>query len=272
MQREQRVAGDGGVDRRPRERRDRGERGVAGALAPGRAAAHPQEVEAGEDPRLRAQQPRRAEQHEHRPAAAGARRLEHRRPHDERQVRDVDVAARGEEREVEAREQQQRGGDRADQRREGDPSRAGRPPTPATGTRRASSPPSTRSPPSPSSDSSAPTAIASGCSVGTAEALEERRLQVEHLAAPQQRVVGVVVRVGGEDEEPDEEAHAQHGEGDLGERVGAGTARAGRDRGVGPPRGERRCFHARGRPRSGGMAVAPGSNPGGRRPSSPFLR
>ena len=50
-------------------------------------------------------------------AAPRALGLERRRPDDERQVRDVDVAARGQEREVEARAQQ-RGGREADERRE----------------------------------------------------------------------------------------------------------------------------------------------------------
>ena len=89
----------------PDERADRRQRGVDDALAPRTSrAARPQPVQPGEQPRLRAQQPGRARAAPARRRAAARRaQLEHRRPDDEREVRDVDVAAGGEEREVEAR-------------------------------------------------------------------------------------------------------------------------------------------------------------------------
>jgi hypothetical protein len=59
---------------------------------------------------------------------------------------------------------------------------------------------------------------------GIAVALEDRLVQIEDLAAPQQRVVRVVVRVRRIDEEPDRESHAEQHEG--AERDGVGVHRA----------------------------------------------
>ena len=137
VQREQRVAGDHVVGRRPHDRADRRERGVAEALRPGRRPRHPQEVQAGEQPRLRAQQARAREQDPHRPAAPGALALEHRRPEDQRHVGHVDVPAGGEEGEVEAGEQQRRR-DHPDERREGELAEPVDPPHHAAGSTRTS--------------------------------------------------------------------------------------------------------------------------------------
>ena len=55
---------------------------------------------------------------------------------------------------------------------------------------------------------------------GDAEALERGCLEVEHLAPPQQRVVGVVVGIGGVDEEAHQAADAEQREGGLREAIG----------------------------------------------------
>ena len=102
------------------ERPAGGERGEDEALPPGRLPGHPDQYIAARNHASGRSMPGEREQDQHRHAAPRARGLERRRPHHERHVRDVDVAARGQERVVEAR-QQQRGGDRADQRRGGDP-------------------------------------------------------------------------------------------------------------------------------------------------------
>ena len=57
-----------------------------------------------------------------------------------------------------------------------------------------------------------------------AEALEHRRRAVEHLAAPQQRVVGVVVGVRRIEEEADGDGHAEHAEDHRGDRAAAQNA------------------------------------------------
>ena len=89
-------------------------------LAASSRPGQPEPVEAGQHPRLRPQQAGERQQHQHERAAARPLGLQHAGPHHQRHVGDVDVAAGGEEGEVEARQQQRRG-DRADQRREGDP-------------------------------------------------------------------------------------------------------------------------------------------------------
>ena len=214
MQREQRVAGDRGVDGRPH---------AAARSPPARRSAHarpsvaPTLIHRKYRPaRIHASgrsRPAGAEQREHGPAAPRARRLHHRRPHDERHVGHVDVAARGEEREVEARQQQQRG-DRADQRRERDPAEAVDPPhQPQVGGERHRHPDAVAD--LPQQRQQRARRDRQRVLGGDAEALEERGLRVEHLAAPQQRVVRVVVRVRGIDQEADEEARAEHAEGDL---------------------------------------------------------
>jgi hypothetical protein len=75
-----------------------------------------------------------------------------------------------------------------------------------------------------------------------AEALEPGLREVEDLLPPQERVVRVVVGVGGVDEEPHREAEAEHAERDAGDRVGVERADA-RERG---PPGEGQAFHERG--------------------------
>ena len=127
-QRVQRVAGDDEVGAGPDDRADRGERGVAATRS--RPASPASATHSQYRPAISHASGRSsagdAEQ-ERRPAVPrrGAARLEHRRPDDERHVGDVDVAARGVEREVEARADQ-RAGDEADERRERLARRAGR--------------------------------------------------------------------------------------------------------------------------------------------------
>ncbi len=87
------------------------------AFPPGGLREEPQPVEAAQHPRLRAQQARERQQEQDRPAAPGSLGLQDAGPDHDREVRDVHVAACGEEREVEPRADDDRGED-ADERGE----------------------------------------------------------------------------------------------------------------------------------------------------------
>ena len=241
MQREQRVAGDHVVGRRPHDRADRRERGVAEALRPGRRPRHPQEVQAGEQPRLRAQQARAREQDPHRPAAPGALALEHRRPEDQRHVGHVDVPAGGEEGEVEAGEQQRRR-DHPDERREGELAEPVDPPHhQQEAHERHADPHAVAGLPQQAQQRAGDDRERM---LGRhPEALEHRLGAVEHLPPPQQRVVGVVVRIGRVDEEPDREAEAQQRERDAGDRARVEPPQAGGQTGARARPGDGRGLH-----------------------------
>ena len=76
---------------------------------PGRRADAPEPVDAGEQPCLGAQHAGEPEQDQRRESATGPLDLEHGRPHDERHERGVDVAAGRQEGEIQTRGEQQRG-------------------------------------------------------------------------------------------------------------------------------------------------------------------
>ena len=123
VQREQRVAGDRGVGPRPQDGRDGGQRARSGC---GRAsvACHGQPAASTAPASTHASgrsSPAAVSSSSTGRAAPRLRRLQRRRPHDHRHVRDVDVAARGQERVVEAGSAAAPR-PRADQRREGEPS------------------------------------------------------------------------------------------------------------------------------------------------------
>ena len=213
-QRVLRVAGDREVDGCPDERPDGRQRRVGEALAPGRRGKQPEPVQPGEDPRLRAHQPggREEHEHEHRPPPRRTG-LDHRRPDDHREVGDVDVGPGGEEREVEARDEQRRGG-RADERRErglaegvhacdehderahgaGDHDAIG-----AVSERRQQRAEGDRQ------------RMLGRRAVGG----ERQVVQAQQLAAPQQRVVGVVVRIRRVDEKAGQRGERQGREADA---------------------------------------------------------
>ena len=174
--------------------------------------------------------------------AARRARLDHRRPDDDREVGDVDVAAGGEEREVKARHEQP-GGDRADERREGglgervdgghereerehgggDHDAVG-----AVAQRRQQRAEGDRQ------------RVLGRRPVGG----ERQRVEADELASPQQRVVGVVVRIRRVDEVADERDERERAQPDS-LQDGGRRARAG-DRA--PPRGSRRAVVPRRRP------------------------
>ena len=170
----------------------------------------------------------------------GRARLQHGRPHHQRHVRDVDVAAGGEEPEVEAR-QHQHGGDAAHERREGDLAEpVDAPDQPQEGRE------DHRDPQPVAALAEQRQQRAGGDRQRMLgrhpEALEARLREVEHLLAPQQRVVRVVVGIGRVDEEPDGEGQAQQRR--------TRRARSARRRATahaserGPP-GEGQAFHGR---------------------------
>jgi hypothetical protein len=206
-QRELGIARRPPVQRSPDHRRRAGQDGVADPRRPVGGQEAPQEVQAAQQPRLGAHEPRAGQQHEHRRAAPRTLRLERRRPHHEGQVGDVDVAARGEEGEVEARAQQG-GGRQPDER----PERGPREAVQAGG-----------------EDDERGQRGADHDAIGgiahdrqqrpegdgervlrrRAVAVEGRLDPVEQLAAPQQRVVAVVVGIGRVDQEPDQRAQRE---------------------------------------------------------------
>ena len=236
------VAGDDPVAARPHERPERGERGVLRARAPVHGPRDPEEVEAGDQPRLGPEHPRHGEHEEHGRAAARRARLEHRRPDDDRHVRDVDVPAGGVEGEVQARADERRGhepderrerlapqpvdpGDERDERRdaEEDPD-----PLRDVAERREH-----RADPD-------------------GQRMRRRRavrvvgweLPVEQLTAPEQRVVRVVVRVRREREEAPDGPGAEDQEGDPRPPVGPPILPSGGcRRGDRPRPGEGRALH-----------------------------
>ena len=135
------------------------------------------------------------EQHEHRRAAPRALDLEHDRPDDQREVRDVDVARRGEDLEVEAGAAPAAPATSADDRRRS--TRA----EPVDARRRA--PRTRRSSRAPSRGrrrrrrASRPRRRRSPADARSARgSRRSRQVQVQQVAAPQQRVERVVVRVG----------------------------------------------------------------------------
>ena len=192
------------------ERPDRRQRRVAQAVGPARPPAHPEEIEAGQQPRLRTQESRRRQQHEHRQATARPAGFERPGPDHDRHERDVDVAAHGKRGEVEARQHQQ-GRDRPDEGREAktpEPVGAGgqhgqreqgeehQHPVRAVAEQR-----------QPGADEDRERMLG-GRPVG----LEARQMEVEQLPSPDQRVVAVVVRIGLLDEEADQRQQDQHAE------------------------------------------------------------
>ena len=161
----------------------------------------PQPVEPDQQPRLGTHQTGHPEQHEDRQPAPFSLRLKRRRPDNHRQVRDVDVAARGEEAEVQARAHQCRGDD-ADDRREacgGKPVHAGGQRHERRQRRRDHQPvagaPEQRHPGAEQDRER----MLGRRPVG----LKRRQMPVQQLAAPQQRVEAVVGRVRRIDEESD---------------------------------------------------------------------
>ena len=200
-EREQRVAGHDEVRRGPQHRPDRGQRRIAEALGPVRVPAHPEEVDARQDPCLGAQQTCGGEQQEDDRPAARPRDLQRAGPHDRGHEGDVEVGPHGERGEVEAGQHEERG-QRPDERREAqapEAVRAGRQghereqrdqhhhPVGVLAEQRQRGPEHDRQ------------RVLGGRPVG----LEARLLERQHLLAPEQRVVAVVVRVRHPCEEPD---------------------------------------------------------------------
>ena len=208
-EREQRIARDEEVRQRPHHGTGRRHGREGDPASPARVPARPEDVQAREDPRLRAQHRREHEEEEHRVAASRPAQLQHRGPDDERQVAGIDVAARREEREVEAGDHQ-RGRDRSDQRRERglaelveaederderrDGQRDEEPIRPVPGEREDR----------PDRDGQR---VLGRRAVG----LERERLEAEQLAAPDQAVDGVVVRIRRVQQEATERAQADDG-------------------------------------------------------------
>ncbi len=93
VQRPEEVAGDRQVAEAPGERRGRHQQRQLDSGGPVARGEQPEPVRARVEPRLRPQQPGQAEQHEHRPAAPRTPRLEHPRPHHQRDLHQVHVAA-----------------------------------------------------------------------------------------------------------------------------------------------------------------------------------
>ena len=216
-QRVQRVAGDDRVERRPQQRRARGQAAGtrASAAGSGRAGrpvaaqarpAAPQPVHAAQHPRVRAQQPGRGQQHEHGRAAPAALELQRQRPQDQREVGDVEVALRGQVLDEEAAQQQQR--------RDHPHQRAERQPPDAVDPRhrsheRADRPEHHQARAALSEDRAQhPEGDRQRVLGGGAVDLEVGQVRVQQVAAPQQRVEGVVGRVGGERQVPDQGGHA----------------------------------------------------------------
>ena len=205
VQREQRVAGDGAVERRPRERARSPPAPRSATRSPQVAPqAHPQEVEAGEDPRLGPQQPAPAPAARTRASRGAA--APPRAPPPRRRApctgRRCSRARRG----------------TAKSKRVSSSSAAIAPTSGVKATLAEPVDPPRRATGTTASVIADPDAVAALAQqrqqrargdrermLGRhAETLEERGLQVEHLAAPQQRVVGVVVRVRREDEKADD--------------------------------------------------------------------
>ena len=207
---------------------------------PGGRPEAPQPVQAAQQPCLRAHEPRAGQQHEDDRAASRALRLERRGPHDEGQVRDVDVGARGQEGEVEARAQQG-GGRQADER----PERGCRQAVQAGGEhderrqRRADHDPVGRIA---DDREHHPEGDGERMLGRRAVAVEGRLDPVQQLAPPQQGVVAVVVRIGRVDEEPDHGAQREDDQREHRPRPEPVAAAGSRVRARGRP-GDRRARH-----------------------------
>ena len=247
VQRVQRVAGDDRVERRPtRTRRDRGQRQIAAAacasLVPRRPGA-PQPVDAAQHPRVRAQQPGGREQQRTPACRAAAVRPRARPPTRSARCRRCrgSPARRGSRR--------RSGSARSSAAtapttgpKHSRPSRY----TPATSATNEAIEPSTirRAPPWPKIEQNIAEGDRQRMLGRAAVDLEVGQVQVQQVAAPQQRVEGVVGRVGGEREVADQRADAQRREADASPTSSAGTARSRASRvepGLQP--GERRAFH-----------------------------
>ena len=229
--------------RDPHHRRDHRERQVAQARAVvGAGQTHHSQYTPLSTHASGRSSPAAASSSEHQRPAPGAFDLEHDRPHDQRDVGDVEIALRGEVLDEEAAEHEQ-AGEHPHDRAEAQPARAGR------CRRRAATnetiEPSTisRAPPCPKTEQTIPKAIASGCSVGAAVDAEVRQVQVQQVATPQQRVEGVVGRVCGEREVADQRAHAQHRQRDCA-HVGRHRAQPRQPERARRRPGVRRAFHA----------------------------
>ncbi len=185
----------------------------------------PQPVDARQQPRLGAHEPRGGEQpHDDHGMAARPAQLDHRRPHDDGEVRDVDVAARREEREVEARHEQRRGR-RADERREGglaervDGGDERQEREHAEGDHDAVRAVAERRQQRAEGDRQR---VLGRRAVGG----EGERVQADELAPPQQRVVRVVVGIRRVDEEADQRGERQRAHGDAFEHGDADRGQA----------------------------------------------
>ncbi len=243
MQRVRRVPGDDRVGEPPQHRSGDGEGEIASAISPGGRRRHraPHEVDRRQQPRLRSQQAGEGEQREHERAAARSRDLQRTGPYDERHVGEIEIPLRGEIGEVHPREQQC-GGDRPDDRTERQP-----PEAIETGHERDEA--------ADRPEDHEPVGVVAEDRHERAEGdrqrmlgrrpvdVEYREMQVEHVAPPDEGVVGVVGWVGREQEEPDQRAGADGGKPDLRPGVSGHGPQARQPDGARPRPGERRDFH-----------------------------
>ncbi len=244
VQRVERVAGDERVDYDPHQRRGGHQRRVAEERArrrsghstaipqsPGirsrrRTCRHPatrprpesrarrphapQPVHAREHPRVGAQQAGEREQHEHRRAAARALDLQGRRPHNQREIGEVEVALRGEVGVVQTRQHQQRG-----ERRHKRPKAEAREPEETGGERHERGDRAEHHQPRaglPEERAQRAEGHRQRVLGGRAVDAEVGQLQVQQVTPPQQRVEGVVGGVSGEGEVAHERRHAERRE------------------------------------------------------------
>ena len=218
----QRVAGRPQVDETPDERRDRHQRGAPQPSRPVRGGPTPEPEQAGQDPALGAQQAGEDEQDR---GAAPALRLARGRPHHEREEGHVDVGAHRVEQEREARSDEQR----RQQRRPRAEDRQAEPPRP----------PRERDEAQERREHEQAVRVLPGepdeRGVGDVQRMLgrrrvglERRLEpVEDLTAPDEVVVGVVVRIARDDQPPDDRRREERDAGDaLGALHGSGAAAA----------------------------------------------
>ena len=173
--------------------------------------------------------------------APRARRLERPGPHDERHVGEVEIALRGQVGVVHAREQDQRR-ERADDRAEREPPEAVQP-----GDERdvAADRPEDHEAIAVMTEDRHERAEGDRERVLGRRAVdrEHRQVQMEHVAPPDEGVVGVVRRVGREQEEPDEGPDAQGAEPELRPGASGHGPQARQPDGARPRPGERRAFH-----------------------------
>ena len=231
VQREERIAGDPEIDQGPHERGGGGEHEQVDPPPPA-----PQPVGAGQDPRLRAQQPGHREHGHDRHAAARRAGLDGRRPQHEREEGDVDVGPRGVEQEGEARR---------------DEGRAGQPrPQPEARLAHAEAAPGQGDQAQHADEDDQALAVGADEPHQRADREEQRVLgrrgvglevglhAVHELAAPHEVEVGVVVGVGRHQQRGDQRQHRQRGD----------------DEDLGAPHARRRLAH--GGPQRHGRAGA----------------